>query len=88
MINKIQEWYSNYQLNKQINFEKSKYILISEALTFDNELKIYTPELKKISQELNDLFYENPEKTDVRQQFVQVATLRLRDHFTSMIFLI
>jgi hypothetical protein len=88
MIKKIQEWYSNYHFNKEIRSEKSKYIVISEALNFDNELRIYTPKLKIIAQELNDLYYEKPEKMDFRQQFVLLATLRLRDHFTSMIFLI
>ncbi len=88
MIKKIQEWHKDHQLKKEINFEKSKYISMSKALNFDEQLRIYTPKLNKIAHELNDLFYEKPEKSDVRHRFVEVTTLRLRDHFSAMILLV
>jgi hypothetical protein len=83
----LKKWYNEFQKNRKLDEEKSRLISLSRAFEFDENLKKHTQALRIISNNLNSLFYELPEKSTARNRFVQLITLRIRDYYVSLILL-
>ena len=85
MIENIQKWYNNFKLKNQISLRKEKNLAVARKFDYDKELKKYSPFLKKISQNLNELYYEHSKKSSIQLQFVQLSTLRIQDYYRSIL---
>jgi len=85
MIEIIRNWYNNLKLKSQISLMKEKNLAVACKFDDDKELKKYSQSLKNISQELNELFYENSKKSSVQLQFIQLSTLRIQDYYRSIL---
>jgi len=63
------------------------HFVLSGIFSRDKKLKKHTVALKRISKDLNDLFYDLPEKSDTECLFVSCLTLRIRDYYEGILFL-
>jgi len=88
LFSKIKKWSNRDELTEKINEEKDRHASFPNFLNHHENLVKYIPELQKISNQLNDLFYDNSKKSNESRRFAQLMTVRIRDYYETVILCI
>ena len=87
-LSKIKRWYKRDALADRINEEKNRHASFPNFLYHHENLVKYIPELQKISNQLNELFYVHPKKSNESRRFAELMTIRIRDYYETVILCI
>jgi len=84
----IKKRYKRDELAEKINEEKKRHASFPNFLNHHENLVKYIPELQKISNQLNELFYNSPKKSNEARRFARLMTVRIRDYYETVILCI